>query len=533
MISLLIVDDEEDIRKGIRTMIDWVSNGINVCGEAEDGAEALQMIQELNPDILLMDIRMPEMDGLQVIQTVYSHPNPAKSIILSGYDDFTYAQMALKFGASSYLLKPCLPEEILETVLKLKAEIQSERAKKQIFEHLKIKFNENLPVLKENYLVKLIHNEKKPSEHILENFELFGIRLKMSHVTVSILRIDDYAALSNQYDHNEIELMRFAVKNIVDEMMSARFICEVFEDKGDILILSSVDIDQSNSGFLDLLAEVNQHIQNILGFTVSIGVGSTYEDLNGIHRSYKEALKSIEARFLVGTASIIRYEDINYGDIEDNEYPLSEEKNILSCIKTGKSEELDRRLEEFFQALNSDAYAKEHILKLCLALILSLYHLCVETNVNTDEIFGVGLTAIDDILKVDTPSQIKQKLVQISHTILGKIQNRKSSNKIIELSLKYIEENYHKDLNLDSVANSVYINSGYFCILFKKTMGTNFIEYLHKKRIEKACEILTDIHSKSYEVALKVGYSNEKYFYQIFKKHTGMTPTQYKESINI
>jgi two-component system response regulator YesN len=152
---------------------------------------------------------------------------------------------------------------------------------------------------------------------------------------------------------------------------------------------------------------------------------------------------------------------------------------------------------------------------------------------NTDEIFGIGLTAIDDILKVDTLALIKQKIMQISHKILDKIQSRNSGNKIIELSLKYIEENYHKDLNLDTVANSVYINSGYFCILFKKTMGTNFIDYLHKKRIEKACEILTDIHSKSYEVALKVGYSNEKYFYQIFKKHTGMTPTQYKESISM
>ncbi|QGQ94768.1 response regulator [Paenibacillus psychroresistens] len=530
MIKLLIVDDEEVVRDGIRLTIDWLSNGIEVCGEAEDGNQALELIHELKPDILLMDIRMPLMNGLQVIEAVYAAQIPLKFIFLSGYDDFSYAQQAMKFGASAYLLKPCMPEEILDTILKVKSELQDQQSRKEMYESLQLKFTENLPFLKEKFLVKLIHNEANTNQHLVENFEVFKLAIDPTGpINVAIIQIDDHLVLKDTLENKEVELIKIAVKKIINEIIEAAYCCEVFEHKNDFIILAAVDGDPDR--YNRLLDQIKASIKRLLGFTVSVGVGRIYDDFSHIHRSYMEAVKSIDARFLLGTDSLIHFEDMTYEEVEEFIYPIQAEKNVLSSLKTGNALELSSRLELFFTTISRDTSSKDHMLKSCLMLCLSLYHIGVEMNMKTDDIFGQGLSSIDNILKLGTLEQIKEKIGLITHSFLEQTLNRKSSNKIIESSLKYIAENYDKDLNLDKVANSIYINPGYFCLLFKKTVGTNFIDYLNKIRIEKACEQLKDIHAKSYEVAFKVGYSNEKYFYQIFKKYTGMTPTQYRESI--
>ena len=531
MFSLLIAEDEEDIRKGIANFINWNAQGIEICGEAEDGTQALKLIRELSPDIVLIDIRMPEMNGLKVIETIHSENLPVKSIIISGYDDFSYVQEALKLGVSCYLLKPCRPEEILENVLSVKAEIENERSKKKIYEELLLKFNENLPLIKDHYLTRLIPFESNYMSKMLEDFELYKINIKAKNILIAIVRIDNIQESYAVINSKDLELTRFAVKNTLDEVISSKFKCEVFENDDGIIIIANVDKNLYYKEFLPLLEKVKKFVRDNMDFTISIGIGRVYNDISDIQYSYSDALGAIEAMFLMGTDSIIEYEALPDEVINDNCYPMNEEKKILNSIQTGNIFELEQRLEEFFIRLNPGRLSKEITLKSCLALVFSLYHLCVETHTNSEEIFGQEFSVVDSFLKIDTLSQMKEKLVKIAMKLLEKVNSEKVSNKIIEQSLKYIENNYHRDLSLVKVANSVFISPKYYCLLFKQSMGINFVDYLNKLRIESACELLKDVRLKTYEIAYKVGYSNDKYFCQIFKKYKGISPTQYRGNI--
>ncbi len=270
MMKLLIADDEEEILLGVKKSIDWASNGILVCGEASNGREALNKIHELSPDILLIDIRMPVLDGLHLIEILNSENNPVKSIILSGYDNFSYAQKALKLGAADYLLKPCMPSEILNTVLKVKALIEKENVKENMYKKLKDQLKENV-----------LQSEEQPE-----------------------------------------------------------------------------------------------------------------------------------------------------------------------------------------------------------------------------------LTEFKD-----------------------KIDSKKITNKIIQLSVIFIQHNYYKDLNLEAIAKEVYITPSYLSLLFKQELNINFVDYLNKVRVEKACKLLKDIRLKVYDIAARVGYNDTKYFCKVFKKNTGVTPSQYRKNL--
>lgn len=530
MVKLLIIDDEEDIRTGIRNCMDWASNGIEVIGEAEDGAQALQLIMELNPDILLMDIQMPEMSGLQVIEAIAARQHPAKSIILSGYDDFAFAKQALKYGVSDYLLKPCMPEEIMQTVLKVKSDIQHQQAKKQSYDLLDARYNESLPFMKEQFLTQLLLQESQKDSVSVEHHNWFHLQIDMKQIVVSLIRIDQYASLLARHDQMTLAALRMKAKTMASDIIGTASGCEIVDHKQDFILLSNAASSLELTTFAAFLDTYKKHLSHLFDSTVSMGISTVCADLSHLHNAYIEADASLAARFHLGTDRIIWRSELNNAISHDGPYPLIQEKQLLTCLKVGNPEELQTRLDDFFLALCPERSSQTHIVQSCKALLLSAYHICLDTNTNTEDIFSQGIASIDQLHHIDTLQQLKERLYHITSAILKKINTRKSGNKIIESALKYMNENYDKDLNLDIVSSTIYVNPRYFCLLFKQVMGINFIDYIHKIRIEKACEKLKQTHDKTYEVASKVGYANEKYFCQIFKKHTGMTPTQYRES---
>jgi two-component system response regulator YesN len=529
MIHLLIIDDEEEIRMGISHTIEWEAHGINICGLAENGKEAIEKIELFHPEIILLDIRMPVINGLQVLEYIKSHHYTTKSIILSGYDDFSYAQTAIKNGASDFLLKPCQPQEILETVLKIKSQVDEETKESELLQGLKVQFNENLPLLKEIYLTKLIKNDGRLKLNFSENAKLYKINLTDTNISTAVIRIDDTAACVEQNSSDDVELFKFAVKNITNEILSSKLNCEVFQSNDEIIALYN---DENKDQLFELLEEVQKNIMKYFKFSISIGVGTPYTSINNLRNSYTEALKSSEAAFFIGCNSIIKYDDIKEFNSDETTYPIQEEIEILSTIKTGKSDELEEKINDFLKSLSKTVFAKDILLKSSLALLMSLYHLCIEKSIETDDIFGNQQLSISSFLKFDSLVSVKARLIELSAAICQKLNQKKNCNKIIEQTLKYIDNNYSRDISLETIANIVFITPSYFCLLFKQTMGINFIDYLQKVRIEKACEMMKkNLHLKTYEIAYKVGYNDEKYFSQLFKKYTSMTPTQYKSTL--
>lgn len=525
MIKLMIVDDEIEIRKGISNKINWAGNGILVCGEAGNGREAIPIINETHPDILLVDVRMPIMNGLELVEYLSENRPDIKSIILSGFDDFSYARQALRLGVSEYLLKPCLPDQILETVLKVKTLVEKSNATKEMYNSLKIKLNEALPLLKEKFLVRLIKGEQKNLFNLQEKFNFFKINLQPSNFAVVLICIDEPDTYYQQNNYDDFELIKFALKNITEEVLVNHFQLEVFESDDDIVAIINLE---NPSDVLPHLNDLKNHIKNFLKLNVTVGLGKPYSDIYSIGLSYEEAFKAVEMRFFLEEDVVISYEDIKQNDNTENIYPINEEKDIINCLNIGKTE-VENSLNNFFHALHSVNSIKNAHIKASIALLFSLYHFCIEKGIATEEIFGQDFSLLDEITKLSSIERLKARLLGIINTIMGYINARKGNNKIVESAIKYINTNFMNSLSLEIVAKEVFITPSYLSFLFKQYLGISFVEYLNKARISKASELLKNSNLKTYEISSKVGYSDEKYFSYVFKKYTGMTTTQYRE----
>jgi two-component system, response regulator YesN len=530
MFQLMIVDDEERARIGIRTLIDWTSHGIAIVGEARDGAEALELMHSCHVDILITDIRMPVMDGLELIERVSALYPHIKSVIMSGYDEFAYAKKAMGIGASDYLLKPSRTKEILDTVLKLVDVIREERMKQKSLEELRSGFRESFPLLKEQTLSRLVLADNPPYRRLLEILHMNGLIFTRMFYGVMVLQVDDFHSMHQKYGSEDIELFKYGLKNIAEETLSAKFPCAAFEHEDSIILLLNTEEMVSSEALIPYVEEVQRNVSSFLKFSISVGIGSMDRDVGHLRRSYLEAFKSLERRFYVGTGKIVDYTETVDDDQAQTSYPLAQEKALLKAVTTGSPSEIESGLKEFNEALKPESTSKEHVLKSTVALVFALYRFCIEKNIDTNDIFGQDLTKISHIMSQSSMEYIKHSLLEILSKISEQLNAKKNSNKLFQAVLDYIKENYRKDINRETVAREVFITPGYLSLMFKQELKTNFLEYLHQIRIEQACLLLRQQSLKISDIAHDVGYNDEKYFFQVFKKYTGLTPNQYRNN---
>lgn len=531
MIKLLIADDEEEIRKGIRHQINWKANGVEVCGEAEDGIQTLQTIAEQLPDIVLIDIRMPEMSGLEVAEAVRQQRRDVKFVILSGYDDFSFARQALKLGVSEYLLKPCLPGDILNTVLKLKSEIDGDRAEKERQLALQAQLEESLPLLHDKRIAEWLRGEPSPADELPESLASFAAVRRPGRLTVAIILADENEQGACESPVASASVGRTVRQAIAQEDLSGLGMRYRAVADGDaVILLATMEAEREETKLLRLLNELQARIRRGEGRTVSVGLGNPCDDAFGLRRSYAEAAQAADSRFIRGTGALIRYAELDAPTTHPPGYPSDDEKRLLAAVKSRQTAQLEPCLNGFFASLRPDAYARERVARCCMALMMSLYHLCLEARTDADDLFGPRLSAVDRMLRLQTLEQMKGVARHVVFAVSERLQGKKSGHKTIEQALRYIHDNYDKELTLEQISGPLFVNANYFCLLFKQRMGINFIDYVHKVRIEAACGHLRAFPYKTYEVASMVGYANEKYFCRIFKRLTGMTPTQYRDS---
>lgn len=531
MIHLMIVDDEERARNGIRDLIDWEQHQIEIIAEARDGLEALELLEQHHVDIILTDIRMPEMDGLKLIETVAQKYPSIKSVIMSGYGEFAYAQKALSLGASDYLLKPSRRNEILETILNLTSQINNEQLQSKALEHLKKSFRETLPLLKEQTLSRLVTTDSPPYQRLLETLNMNGITFPHLMFGVMIIKIDHFHTLQQRYGTEDIELFKFAIKNMVVEMTVSLCPCAVFEYQDDIIVILNSESWLDRAALSGYIETIQRNTEKYLKFTVSIGIGSFNNQIEHVRPSYLEASKALDIGYYAGTAKVVDYMDAVEEESLVTSYPLAEEKAVLKAVRHGEFDSINKVLHDFNEALNPKIASKDQVLKSSFALFFALYHLCIENNVDVNQVFGQDLTELTSILARASQEELIEALSDTALKVSKQLTTKKNSNKLFESVLSYIKQNYTKNISREDVAREVYITPGYVSLLFKQEMKTSFLDYLHKIRIDEACHKLVDQSLRIGDVAHEVGYSDEKYFFQVFKKYIGMTPNQYRNNL--
>lgn len=547
-LKLFIVEDEQTIREGILSMIDWERHQIDVCGEAANGREALPLLERHRPDVLLTDIRMPYMDGLQLIEEAQRAGLDFRAIVLSGYNEFSYAKQALKLGVLDYILKPCRPDDILKIVLEAKLAIESEQSANFDRNKRDQAWNRNMHLLKNQVLSQWIHYPKIP----LERREGLIAELQMAIVPVmlqvGLIRFDT-TRFSPNYGEPDWELIRYAALNIVLETLAPvyRGKIEAFRDGDDLLWIANATLAEASAGETGTGADeelksnlglLQRNLEIYLNLSVSIAVGTCRESVDDAHISYREALQAMNVRFYRSKGGIFLYNETarkegeqEEGTILDDEAFDRLEREIVMQMRGAAYEQALDKMERWLERFQTaPRYGKHEINVRATAFILELQRLAEEKNATTFEWKQHLVNWMEQIPQVETLDELSTIMKKIMQSLVEALCRQRSLHRTVQLAVDLIREKYNTNLTLDAVARAAYVSNTYLSSLFKQELGINFLDYLHQYRIEKAKELLAQ-NLKMFAVAKLVGYQEERHFSATFKKWTGLTPSQYQKGL--
>lgn len=513
-IKVLIADDEENIRTALEKVVDWNSIGAYVCATAQNGREALEKIKKYAPDVLLVDIRMPGLSGLEVIQQIRLSNPEIRAIILSGYDDFTYAQQAIQFGAMNYLLKPSPPEQILEAMDEVCRKIRADRLQVQENtekEHLLL---QNQKELHDKTVAEIVltHNEQLAAQ----KSEEIGFATGAAQYCIVISPPEHILFFEEQ-------------KKYIIQCLENIFSCQTARLAESIVAIVAGDVNEEKAEIQKQLLKLKSEVSHLFNISLSIAVGSSAGTIGQMHQSYQDALKTKGMFFFLGTDFVMFYDSI-YSKILDI-YPMEAEKELFSFIEQRNTAKCMSQIDVFFSQVAEKSDSKAAIVQATVVLLLSAYRFVLQFHMDAREVFENPFGVFEDIQRSKSVKELEEKIKFIFSRLIAALNSSKTGNELVDIVVNFIQKKYMDEIFLSDAAKEAGITPAYLSTLFKQTLGQNFVDYLSEVRIEKACGLLRDSRLKAYEIAYRVGFRDEKYFTKVFRKLTGYSPSEYKQSI--
>jgi two-component system response regulator YesN len=537
MLKLLIVEDEPSVREGIIDMIDWHKEHITVVGACADGKEAWNFIQNDCPDLLLTDIRMPLISGLELVEHINEAKLDIMTVFLSGYDDFQYAKKAIQLGVFDYILKPCQPKQIRDVMVFAKNELLERRNKNQQFNQYERHIKENSQTIKEDRLLKWLRSSPRNMDARLTEIDEYRIQLVDEPCFVMVLQFDTKKLKTLHYNESDLQLIRYAAANIMEESLREHFKSnlEIITQTEEFVIISNISTLNDAERLKITLNELQKNLTDFLKVSVSIGVGRE-GSLGEIHRSYQEALEILTNRFYYGGGEIFLYAE---GGIQNHfsrvsptfqeqitDFQLKMNEYIAKCNFSDFVIEVEEWLNTFkdqelsIQRIHLHAYSFVNML---------IKELNAESDSYVKEHIALFEKYAEQIEYQETFEELSTLLTIIIQKIVELMNAQKPPHKTIEHVMALIKEKYMTNLTLKSIAEEVFISPSHLSTLFRQEMGINFLDCLHQFRIDKAKQLLKEKNEKIYMVAKQVGYYDESHFVRMFKKWAGMLPSQYKK----
>lgn len=535
MLKVFLVEDEIIIRNGVKNNIPWEQEGFTFVGEAGDGELAWPLIKQTKPDILITDIRMPFMDGLELSGLVRKELPDTKIIILSGYSEFDYAKQAINLGVANYLLKPISGEKLLEAVKQVADIIREERAQALLVEQYRLENGENVKVEKIRLFEQIVAGTATTRE-ILDRGELLELDLAAPFYTVLLLKLVD----SGERMDSSAQVMEASDK--VDEaiMKNPEFLAVERGLEGLAILMKSEEERQAGTQLMNLEKEIQEILTQYPEVSYFGGAGETVQRMRDIRRSYIGASKAFASRFFTGKNRFLTVEQIRelkpagMKDMSLKSVDASKinRKLVEDFLKSGLEEETKNFVEEYFKNIGHENYES---LMFCHYLIVDM-NLCASHFLESIGIDSALLPAqCRDVGEFADTLQCEEGMISyvtklFTETI--RLRDKSSRNKYMELitaAQKIILENFqNNEFSMNQAAAMVNLSPGYFSTLFRQETGVSFVEHLTGIRLEKAKALLMCTNMRSSEIAYEVGYKDAHYFSYIFKKVCGCTPKEYR-----
>lgn len=539
MLKVMIIDDEFYFREALKVSIPWKELGFEICGEAKNGKDALVKVADLNPDIMIVDINMPIIDGLEFIQSVKGKGIESKFIILTGHSEFNYAKQAVQLGVNNYILKPVNEEELKSSLFEIKEIIRRETSIKFEFEGLKQQVRDSLPLLKDKLLNELIQGSLIPKENeTLKKMEYLKININSDYYMVITIELD--CGNDANWDNEEKQLWKYAVSNISSEILDEKFIFDICYDIDDrICIIVGMDGTQNKGDFLTLLESrlelIRAAVCKHLDFTITVGVGSEKAELFDIPVSYRESIIALKHKLTLGKNRIILYSLVAESGIKGTVFSGEYRSQLLMNIRTADEEEVNKLISQVFMRVRTENIHHQILFVVCIEMVSVCMEAIVEMGLRIEDVITQGsFNIIEEIQSKKSIAEMETWIKDIFKHTLETIKRNKISkaSRLIEEVKKYISRNYQSsELSIDEIAKNLFVNYAHLCFIFKRDAGVTINEYLTEFRIRKAKELFDSGNTLILDVASKVGYADASYFGKCFKKYYGLAPSKFIENI--
>jgi two-component system response regulator YesN len=522
-----VIDDIPTVVRGLTTSVDWEAEGIVVAGTATNGEEGMAMIREAKPDIVLTDIRMPFMDGIEMMKIILREFPWIKLIFLSGYTDFEYAQEAVRLGAFDFIVKPFTKVQVSEAVRKAKTAIERERSQAEQLLHMEQKLRESMPYLRQEYM-RLLIRYGSPQHKLRQQWDFFGIDMDDEGFLIMVAEIDFFADRTTDLPVSEVELIRFAVHNILEETILSHTKGSVFrENVNQFVIVANLPVGVDAEELAEMCRE---NVSRYTYQTVSVGIGLAVEEPWGLSASYGQAMAALAYTFYTGGNSVYRYTKEEERRSGMPRYSYEKEKELLYCLRSANTDKAEEQLEAIWDEWTNGAARPEPELMrtLCHELAHSMHRVFVERETEP-EIEELERKLADMNRNPSSFEELRRQMKDYCRQGCSYLQKRQFSEarNLVDQAVEFIERNLQRNLTVSDCAKSVHLSPSYFSNLFKKEIGMTLAQYIIAKRMEKAKVFLLE-GMQVQDVAVSLGYEDRPYFSELFKRHTGMTPTEFR-----
>jgi two-component system response regulator YesN len=529
MYKVLIIDDELLVRVGLKTTIDWEANGFKVVAEASNGEQGYEQYKKHKPDMIITDIKMPKKDGLWLVEEVRKEDHNTKILVLTCYDEFSFARKALKVGADDYILKSEIEDEELIAIMQsIKKKMDIDNKSKDIKDKVLTSRND----IKRSIFIDMIKSNFNIDVNLSERCA--GIEFPLVNTKFAFASIAINDTLDEMHlEPNQVKQRNHAIRNILLDLYTERSIEYVYshQTKRYLFFLSSQVLNEAE--LKRMFATAINSVKQYFDCSLNVVYSDVFCDVQETLKVYKTFIDKSQILFYKNEASyfISNMNSISFS--EPKLFDLEKKYNIqfieaIGHESLGTTKDLIHEVHCYFEQNNVNPMLVKMLCSKLIGDIFSSYGLFIENNIeiHNHEYYHQQVEILENL------RGIMHLLMDLTSKVINAIQHMRYTNSklVINRALNYINDHYDEKISLEDVARKLHLSKYYLCNAFKKATGENMSLYINKLRIDKAKRLLLESDGRIKEIFEKVGYSNQQYFSKVFKKITGMTVMEYKES---
>ncbi len=525
--KILIADDEMLVRIGIKTCIDFEKYGMEVVAEAEDGIQALAQIHAACPDVVILDIKMPKMGGLEVMEKINEEHLQCSVIILSSFDDFEHVKKAMKLGAVDYLHKPRMnAEDILGVLQNVKNTLDKRcqvEEKKTVQKGIS---RESQNILRNAFLKELLEGEYTTKEEYLKRCAQNNMRLSELEVACIAISVKDYKKVLLRYEKSKQNILQTSVISIMEQILSTEngvaFL--PLDENVYVVIMSAIDTS-SRKKIMDQISNIIQLLtdamKTFLNIQIVLGISDVLPTFKDIAKTYAQAHFALKQRFYIDQ-QVLYYYQVKHKSLEVVFESVDESmKKLKSSILSYRYDLFEKELESFVAFIKEVRLNEEEVKRLFDGLLFWMKEGpayfeerdIIQEAETIEELYLAYKAIIDERLYKNAGEQIKR------------------CSALTKKLIRYIGEHYSDEMTLKCLAEYLNVSPNYISRLFKEEMGRGLFEYINEYRVKQASQMLACSDDKVYEIADQVGFKSAVHFNIVFNKYMGVSPKQYRDHI--